>query len=132
MNCELTSLGWIDVEIIDDDNHKVHWNKSCIRDDFMSFPADHEVAEFFMEASPGMVENWMERCGMETTVTLMEKLLMEKYCAKVYTDEQKIELREIMENYGSIIAENMCVRTLLGVGCECNDLHCNPAVVDDD
>ena len=132
MNCELKSLGWISEETTDDDNHIVHWNKSAIRDDFMSFPVEHMVAGFFMEARPGMVSNWMDNCGMETAITLMEKLLMKEYCADVYTDEQKIELREVMDNYGSIIADNMCVRTLLGVGCECNDFHGNPVGFEDD
>ena len=132
MNCELSSLGWISVETTDDDNHKAHWNKSCVRDDFVSFDSNHQVAQFFMAASPGMVENWMEMCGMETAITLMEKLLMDKYCGGVYTDEQKINLREIMDMYGPIIAENMCVRTLLGVGCGCNDFKGNPAGTDED
>jgi len=132
MNCELKNLGWISVEDLGNDTHKVHWDKSAIQQDFVSFSPSHQVGEFLMQANPGMIENWMEKCGMETTITLMEKLLMDKYCAKVYTEEQKKQLTEIMENYGSIIAENMCVRTLLGVGCECNDFHGNPAVMNDD
>ena len=132
MNCELSDLGWISVETTDEDNHKVHWNKTCIRDDLMSFDSNHEVAQFFMAAPFDMVDNWMERCSIETTITLIEKLLMDEYCGKVYTDEHRIELKQIMDVYGSIIAENMCVRTLLGVGCECNDFYGNPNGTEED
>ena len=132
LNCELAANGWISVENLDDGTHKVHWNKSAVKDDIMSFAPNHLVMEFFMQANPGTVENWMEGCGMETTMTLMEKLLMKQYCADVYTDEQRKDLREIMEKYGRIIAENMCIRTLFGVACECNDFRGNPLMTSND
>merc|ERR1711936_45206 len=132
LNCELKANGWIAVEDMEDGTHKVHWNKTAVKEDIMSFSPNHLVMEFFMQANPGTVENWMEGCGMETTMTLMEKLLMKQYCADVYTDEERKELREIMENYGRIIAENMCIRTLFGVACECNDFHGNPLMTTND
>ena len=128
MNCELGDLGWINVETHGDNNHVVHWNKTAIREDIMSFTPNHEVAQFFMAVDPATIENWMENCESKTVIILMKKLLMKKYCADVYTDEQRMELQDIMEKYGSIIAENMCIRTLFGVGCECNDFQGKPVI----
>merc|ERR1712126_110663 len=98
LNCELSSNGWISVENVTDGTHKVHWNKSAVREDIMSFSPNHLVMEFFMQANPGTVENWMEGCGMETTMTLMEKLLMKQYCRDVYTDEE----RKVTRDHGKI------------------------------
>ena len=124
MRCELQANGWISVEESDEGGHIAHWNKTAVKEDIMSFPQDHEVMQFFMQATPGTVENWMEYCGMDTSITLMEKLLID--CPAVYTDEEKEQLKEIMESNGPIIAENMCVRTLFGVACECNDFSGTP------
>ena len=58
----------------------------------------------------------------------MKKLLIKKICGNIYSDEQGMELQEIMKKYGSIISRNMCIRVLLGVGCECNDFQGKPVV----
>ena len=128
MTCELHALGWASVDICNGNGLMDYWNKTAIRKDILSFPPYHQVSAFFMEANPKMTENWMESCEAKTVITLMEKLFMKKYCANVYTDEEKVYLKEIMDRHGPIIAKNMCVRTLFGVGCKCNDFEGNPFI----
>ena len=96
----------------------------------MSFPHNHHVAQFFMKANPGTIDHWMGFCVMETTAIITTKLHND--CANVYTNEQTMKLKEIMDKHGRIVAENMCLRTLLGVGCECNDFQGNPLVTSED
>ena len=128
MTCELHDLGWASVDICNEKGPLDYWNETVIRKDILSFPPYHQVSAFFMEANPKMTENWMESCEAKTVITLMEKLFMKKYCANVYTDEEKVYLKEIMDRHGPIIAKNMCIRTLFGVGCECNDFEGNPFI----
>ena len=132
MTCELHDLGWASVDICNGNGFVDYWNKTAIQKDILSFPPYHQVSAFFMEANPKMMENWMESCEAKTVITLMEKLFMKKYCANVYTDEEKVYLKEIMDRHGPIIAKNMCVRTLFGVGCKCNDFEGNPFITGND
>ena len=68
----------------------------------------------------------MEDCTAKTDTWLMEKLGFD--CRKSYTEDEVTELRGIMHEYGTTIAENMCMMILFGVGCECNDFEGNPDV----
>ena len=127
MNCELKAMAWI----LEDNEGKLHWDKGAIADDIHSFPEDHEVGQFFKDAednSPDMIENWMENCEMKTIMELMENF---KRCDGQYTEEQHQKLEEIIHKNLTIVSQNMCVRALFGVGCECNDWHGNPLASDD-
>ena len=104
----------------------IRWNKTAVKEDIMSFPPEHQVAQFFSDVDGQVIENFMEDCTTKTLIELMEKLCFE--CRHAYTKSQKRELRGIIKEYGAIIAENMCINVLFGVGCECNDFEGNPLV----